>query len=80
MLRTSDEADLEVDGMGTHCHVGHVDSEVESEECGRLDEECCAPRMKPTWKQVRIVSCTVCTWLQECRDAFGCQLFSCSVS
>ena len=34
--------DLEVDRMGTHCHVGHVDSVVESEEC-------CAPRMKPTW-------------------------------
>ena len=25
-----------VDGMGTHCHVGHVDGEVESEECARL--------------------------------------------
>ena len=44
--------DLEVDRMGTHCHVGHVDSVVESEEC-------CAPRMKPNWMQVRIASCTI---------------------
>ena len=68
--------------MGTHCHVGHVDSEVESEECGRLDEECCAPRMKPTWIQVRIVSCTVCTsqTLPGVQRCLGCQLLSCSVS
>ena len=34
--RTLGGADLEVDGMGIHCHVGQVDSEVESEECARL--------------------------------------------